>query len=193
MVATGKRISFAEYLHYTDGSDTKYELVNGEPVPMALPTGKHATVGKRLERYLDQEITRLGLNWVTVRGEVGVRCPRGADLDTVRIPDLLVMPEQDWLKLQNKPAVIDFDCPAPLLVIEVVSPSTKTTDYRTKRTEYAARDIPEYWIVDPLDMKILVLTNSDGWFDVQEFMNDNCIKSPAFPEVEITPLQLMSD
>ncbi|QZZ23493.1 Uma2 family endonuclease [Leptothermofonsia sichuanensis E412] len=28
-------------------------------------------------------------------------------------------------------------------------------DYRYKRSEYAALEVPEYWIVDPLDAKII--------------------------------------
>ncbi len=34
MTATSQRITFAEYLTYDDGTDTRYELVDGELVPM---------------------------------------------------------------------------------------------------------------------------------------------------------------
>ena len=80
--------------------------------------------------------------------------------------------------------MIDFDLSAPLLVIEVISPSTKNIDYRAKRTEYAARDIPEYWIVDPLEAKVTVLINSDGWYDVTEFVDSDLLISPTFPELQ---------
>jgi len=41
--------------------------------------------------------------------------------------------------------------PPPALVIEVVSPgeANRSRNYRHKHTEYAARGIAEYWIVDP--------------------------------------------
>ncbi|WP_367889252.1 Uma2 family endonuclease [Leptolyngbya iicbica] len=41
--------------------------------------------------------------------------------------------------------------PAPLLVVEVVSPGkvNEDRDYRYKRSEYATRGIGEYWIIDP--------------------------------------------
>jgi Uma2 family endonuclease len=97
------------------------------------------------------------------------------------------MQRDDWQSLQNREAVIDFDLSAPLLVIEVVSPSTKSIDYRAKRTEYAARDIPEYWIVDLLEGKISVLINCDGWYDVTEFYNSDRLISPIFPELQLTP------
>jgi Uma2 family endonuclease len=184
---TKSRVSFADYLTYSDGSDTKYELVDGELVEMSLATGKHGAIAKFLEREFDNEIDRTGSPWIALRGIVGVRCPRGIGLDTVRIPDVVVMQKNDWQALQACEAVIDFGLSAPLLVIEVISPSTKNIDYRSKRTEYAARDIPEYWIVDPLEAKVSVLVNSDGWYDVTEFYGDQAIISPTFPEFQLTP------
>lgn len=187
---TNSRVTFADYLTYFDGSDTKYELVDGELIAMSLATGKHGGITKFLERNLDGEIERTGLPWIALQGRVGVRCPRG--LDTVRIPDVVVMQRDDWQALQEREAVIDFDLSAPLLVIEVISHSTKNIDYRAKRTEYAARDIPEYWIVDPLEAKALVLINSDGWYDVTEFFDSDRLISPTFPELQLTPQTIFS-
>jgi len=189
---TKSRVTFADYLTYFDGSDTKYELVDGELVAMSLATGKHGGITKFLERDLDSEIEHTGLPWIALQGIVGVRCPRGIGLDTVRIPDVVVMQRDDWQALQEREAVIDFDLSAPLLVIEVISPSTKNVDYRAKRTEYAARDIPEYWIVDPIEAKVSVLINSDGWYDVTEFYGDELIISPTFPELKLTPQTIFS-
>ncbi len=39
MVAITSKFTLAEYLAYSDGTDTRYELVQGELVPMAQPTG----------------------------------------------------------------------------------------------------------------------------------------------------------
>jgi Uma2 family endonuclease len=186
-VTKTKRLSFAEYLTYSDGTDTRYELVDGELVPMALPTTNHGRIIKVLERLLDHVIENCKLPYIAIR-DMGVRCPRGFGLATVRIPDLVVMKLEDWESLQDKPAVIDFDLEAPVLVIEVVSPSTKNADYRTKRTEYAGRDIPEYWIIDPAEHKISVLVNSDGWYDLQEYSFAQMITSSTLGE-----LQLFSD
>ena len=190
--STKSRVTFADYLTYFDGSDTKYELVDGELVAMSLATGKHGGITKFLERDLDGEIERTGLPWIALQGIVGVRCPRGIGLDTVRIPDVVVMQRNDWQALQEREAVIDFDLSAPLLVIEVISPSTKNIDYRAKRTEYAARDIPEYWIIDPLEAKVSVLINSDGWYDVTEFFDSDRLISPTFPELQLTPQTIFS-
>ncbi len=44
------------------------------------------------------------------------------------------------------------------LVMEVVSPDDPERDKVTKRREYAQAGIPEYWIVEPVDSSISVLT-----------------------------------
>ena len=44
------------------------------------------------------------------------------------------------------------------LVMEIVSPDDPQRDTVTKRREYAQAGIPEYWIVDPADVSISVLT-----------------------------------
>jgi Uma2 family endonuclease len=180
---TKSRVTFTDYLTYFDGSDTKYELVDGELVAMSLGTGLHGETIDRTYQAINAEINRSAQPWIVRQGIVGVRCPRGIGLDTVRIPDVVVMQRDDWQALQEREAVIDFDL-APLLVVEVISPSTKNVDYRAKRTEYAARDIPEYWIVDPLEAKVTVLINSDGWYDVTEFVDSDLLISPTFPELQ---------
>ena len=189
---TKSRVTFADYLTYFDGSDTKHELVDGELVAMSLGTGLHGETIDRTYQAVNAEINRTAQPWIVRQGQIGVRCPRGIGLDTVRIPDVVVMQRNDWQALQEREAVIDFDLSAPLLVIEVISPSTKNIDYRAKRTEYAARDIPEYWIVDPLEAKVSILINSDGWYDVTEFFNSDHIISPTFPELQLTPHTIFS-
>jgi len=47
------------------------------------------------------------------------------------------------------------------LVMEVVSPDAPERDLVEKRREYAEAGIPEYWIVDPRDRSVTVLTLVD--------------------------------
>ncbi|MFB2893346.1 Uma2 family endonuclease [Aerosakkonemataceae cyanobacterium BLCC-F50] len=56
MITTTKKITFAEYVKYNDGTDRKYELVNGELITMSLGTGKHGAITKFLERSFDDEM-----------------------------------------------------------------------------------------------------------------------------------------
>ncbi|MEM9701273.1 MAG: Uma2 family endonuclease [Planctomycetota bacterium] len=48
------------------------------------------------------------------------------------------------------------------LVVEVVSEDDPDRDWVTKKAEYAAAGIPEYWIADPRDRTLTVFTLDDG-------------------------------
>jgi Uma2 family endonuclease len=180
------RLTFAEYLKYTDGSDRRHELVNGELIPMSLGTGQHGAIIKSIERTLETEIANQNRDWVVLPGLVGIRSPRGGKWDTCRIPDLVVIPSEQWRTLATREAVIEFTESPPILVVEVVSESTKTVDYRAKRSEYSILDIPEYWIVDPLLSKVTVFTLDDGWYEPAEFQGDDLIRSPTFPTLQLS-------
>ena len=162
------------------------ELVNGELIRTSLGTGQHGAIIKSLERTLEAEIASQERDWVVLPGLVGIRSPRGGKWDTCRIPDLVVMPSAQWQALTNREAVIEFTDPPPLVVIEVVSESTKTTDYRAKRAEYSILDIPEYWIVDPLLAKATILTLDEGWYESAEFTGSDLIQSPMFPTLQLS-------
>lgn len=191
MTTTTNRLTLAEYLHYNDGTDTRYELVNGELISMSLGTGKHGAIIKFLTGKFDTEIEQRGLNWTAISSVLGVQSPRGGRWDTVRIPDVVVLALEQWRNLQNREAVINLNEPPPLLVVEVVSETTKRTDYGAKRAEYSVLNIPEYWIVDPLENKIIVLTLIDEWYESAEFTGSDAIESTTFPNLQLTAEQIL--
>ncbi len=63
--------------------------------------------------------------------------------DTVVQPDLLVVCDQDQLQITHVEG-------PPSLVVEILSPSSSLHDRWRKMRRYAAADIAEYWIVDPV-------------------------------------------
>lgn len=191
MTITHQKLTFSEYLNYQDNTDNSYELVEGELIPMSLGTGKHGAIAKRLERFFDDEITRLKLPWIAQRFSVGLRSPRGGRWDTSRIPDITVLPLEQWNSLGDREAVIDLNEEPPLLVVEIVSPSTQVTDYRSKQAEYAVLEIPEYWIVDPLQDCVIVCTLVEGWYDQVIFRDGERIISPTFSELVLTANQIL--
>ncbi len=192
MTVTTQHFTLEEYLHYDDGTDIFYELVNGELVSMALGTGQHGEIVDFLNTQFRTEIARMGRDWVSKQMVIGVQSPRGDRWDTVRIPDVVIIPKEQWRNLQNREAVIRLNEAPPLLVVEVISASTKSVDYRAKRAEYSVLNIPEYWIVDPLQAKITVFTLSEGWYDEVVFTNSNRLISPTFSELNLTVNQIFS-
>ena len=141
-----KLITIEDYLNYDDGTDTRYELVNGELVEMPTESLFNCQVAKLLMFELAKHIPIVRICLKDI--EIVVSGGRAK----IRRPDLAVLSEEGYLALagQRSNTVTDY-MPAPILVVEVVSPSqeNRDRDYRHKRTEYAARGINEYWIIDP--------------------------------------------
>ena len=191
MTVTRQKLTLEEYLNYNDGTDDRYELVNGELIKMSLPSGRHGAIAKFLERTFDAENARLQRTWITVRGDVGIQSPRGDRWDTVRIPDVTIISREQWQDLQDREAVIGLNEPPPFLVVEVVSPSTQSTDRRAKRAEYSVLNIPEYWIVDPLEYRVIICSLLEGLYDSEEFTGRDRIISPTFPDLILTAEQIL--
>ena len=80
----------------------------------------------------------------------------------------------------------------PLLIVEIVSPESTKRDYRYKRSEYAALEVPEYWIIDPQENKIMVLLLNEGLYEETSFTEEEKIISTIFTELETTVNDVLS-
>ncbi|PZO37860.1 MAG: hypothetical protein DCF17_15315 [Shackletoniella antarctica] len=181
---TAAPFTFEDYVAYDDGSENRYELVDGELVAMTPPTFRHMLIAKFVEQCLDAEIARLGLGWFCFR-EAGVR----TGVRKSRLTDVYVLTPEQVSGLVNRAAIAQTP---PLLAVEVVSPDSVTRDYRYKRTEYAALEIPEYWIVDPLESKVTVLVFNEGLYDEAVFGGNQALVSPTFSELNLTVEQILA-
>ena len=154
-------LSFEDYVAYNDGSESRFELVDGALVEMTPPVLEHFLIAKFIEQALDAEIKRIQQPWLCFR-EAGVR----TGLRKSRLSDVCVVTLEQARELQGTSVI--FLTP-PLLVVEVVSSDSITRDYRYKRAEYAALEIPEYWIVDPLKAQVMVLEFNEGLYEETGF------------------------
>jgi len=187
-----QRLTFEEYLNYDDGTDTRYELVDGQLVPMSLGTGKHGAIVEYLNDQFRGEIKRQQLPWTAKAMMAGVRSPRGRSWDTSRIPDVTVLSIEQWDAMAEREAVINLYEPPPFLVVEVVSPSKKVEDYRSKRSEYGLLEISEYWIVDPLEARVTVCILEHQFYDAIAFRGGEQIRSRVFPHLALTATQVLT-
>jgi Uma2 family endonuclease len=124
---------------------------------------------------------------------------------TCRIPDLMVLTEDGAIALPAKArSLITAEMPAPALVIEVVSPGKPgepnyDRGYIEKRREYAARGIPEYWIIDPERQVVVVQTLKDQVYQElkdqvyqeQRFSGVEAIISATFPHLNLSAEQVL--
>jgi Uma2 family endonuclease len=70
--------------------------------------------------------------------------------------------------------------------VEVVSPNQEKRDYRYKRSEYAARGIAKYWIVNPIAQKVTVLEWVEGLYEERVFAGDTNIESSVLGGLDVS-------
>lgn len=179
-----QHLTFEQYLTHDDGTDNHYELVDGVLLLMNPPKVEHFLIVDFLDIALRTEIRRLSLPWLTFR-EAGVRTGHNKS----RLTDVCVVTKEQAKDLLGQSAV--FQTP-PLLIIEVVSPDSIKRDYRYKRSEYAALEVAEYWIVDPLEAKVTLLRWEEGFYEEMVFVGNQAIASPTFPELALTVEQILA-
>jgi len=179
-VATAKKMSFEEFLNYDDGTDTLYELENGELIAVS----SESDINQRIAIFLLIYFSQLGVPSYRFRMKAEVAVNSGQV--GVRVPDLVMYSEELATVMEGaRRSLILMDMPPPLLVVEVVSANQASRDYRYKRSEYGARGIAEYWIVDPITQKVTVLEWVEGFYDERIYEGDNAIASSIFPELTL--------
>jgi Uma2 family endonuclease len=109
MTTATQKISFQDYFTYDDGTDMRYELVDGELVTMSLGTGEQGDIIEFLNDQFRDEIKRQQLPWTSKPMMIGVRSPRGRRWDTSRIPDVTVLPITQWESMADREAVINLN------------------------------------------------------------------------------------
>jgi Uma2 family endonuclease len=185
-------MALEEYLNYEDGTEKRYELVNG--VLVEMPT--ESPINILIAQFLLVHLVEIGfpLNRLGLKHQIAVPSSEA----TARDPDLTVHSEASAAAiLAQKQALLDVNMPAPLIVVEVVSPGERGTpnyerDYVHKPVEYAARGIPEYWIVDPSRNVVLILTLDGKQYPQQAFTGNQAILSASIPGLALTAEQVLN-
>ncbi len=204
MTTATTRLTLDEYLAYDDGTDNRYELVDGKLILMPPETDRNNLIAL----YLLAEFLKL----------VPIQLIRHKDTEIVvtgnrtrvRLPDLMILTEELLAAIGGRRATITSDMPSPALVVEVVSPGkvNEDRDYRYKRSEYAARratprrrktqgnargkGIIEYWIVDPQREKVTVLSLVDGLYEETVFEGSQAIISTVLPNFHVSAAKVLN-
>lgn len=180
-------LTLEEYLTYDDGTENRYELVDGLLVAM----GAESELNVLISSFLFAQFLQVAAYYLIRRGtEIAVP---GSNADT-RYPDLVVLTADAAVALEGKPrSIITADMPAPALVVEIVSPGAENRqrDYVTKLHEYALREIPEYWIIDPTEQVLTIGTWQAGQYLLSAYRGDEKIHSPIFPQLQLTAKQVL--
>lgn len=186
------RMTFGDYLTYDDGTDNRYEWIDGVLVAMATESEFNEWLSLALQLYfINSGLARPRLvKRFNCELEVPVLQPKQA---RNRFPDLVVL-RPEHIELTQKRLTIRVNMPPPILVVEVVSPgkANRERDYEEKRAQYEAREIPEYWLLDPEQEKVTVLTLERELYHSATFAGDEKVVSSIFPEFSLTAEQVLN-
>jgi Uma2 family endonuclease len=188
MTTATRKLTLEEYLNFDDGTDTRYELIDGELVPMPPESVRNNRIALYiLSKFLQFVPFKLICHKDTEIALLGRR-------PSARVPDLMILTEELVTALGEQRATITIDMPPPVLVVEVVSPVkvNEDRDYRYKRSEYAARGILEYWIVDPARERVAVLTLVDGLYEEIPYRGEETIASNILQNITLTPIEIFT-
>lgn len=180
-------LTFEDYLRHDDSTDTRYELMNGVLVEMPPESEENNDIARKLLFELAKHLPMSLLAYKDTEIEVTGRRA------TCRIPDLLVHTEASKAAIAGTTrATITRDMPPPALVVEVVSPgqTNRERDYRYKHTEYAARGITEYWIVDPETRQVTLCLWVNGQYEDRAYSGAEVIQSTVVPGFGLTVAQI---
>ncbi|CAM2911780.1 Uma2 family endonuclease [Skermania piniformis] len=125
----------------------RYELLDGVLIVSPAPGTRHQAITYRLYGVLEAacpaELAVLGAPYAVHVGE-----------NTELQPDLLIGRLADFTAT-DLPA-------APVLVVEVASPSTALIDRNTKKAAYARMGVAHYWIIEPAGPRLTAYRSADG-------------------------------
>jgi len=128
-------MSATEFLAWDDGTDTRYELIDGVPVAMAPGITTHVQIAQNVSIMVDRAVEHRRPCRAVQQG--GVRLPDGGN---VYVHDVLVTCE---------PLANGRVFEAPRLVVEILSPSTRSYDEREKLPGYGTLPtVEEVWLVE---------------------------------------------
>ena len=141
--------------------DKRIEIFEGIIYDMASPSQIHQALSMQLSTIINNYILQK-------KGACSIfNAPFDVKLSdkplTIVQPDIMIICDRNKLDGKRCNGAPDF-------IVEIVSPSSRKTDYSTKNTLYSDAGVREYWIVDPTRESI------DVYYFESETMERYCFK-----------------
>ncbi|MFI6040001.1 Uma2 family endonuclease [Nocardia sp. NPDC051321] len=175
----GRLLTIADYMALgEDDERCRRELQEGVLTISPSPTPDHNIVGGDLYAQVKPQLPP---NLVAVPDvDLNLQLVPEDGPATVRRPDLVVIERSERKRVRSEGGILRAH--AAHLVVEIVSPGSRRTDYVMKRSEYADAGIPHYWIIDlnpPLSLAAFRLTEELGYVDNGEVTDVFTTTSPC--------------
>lgn len=153
-----QQFSIEDYLAYEQTADCKHEYINGDIYAMAGASKNHQSITDNVLGEIRQHLKNTPCR------------PFGSDVkikagNDFFYPDVMVVCEDKT----NNPYYTE----SPLLVVEVLSKSTRRNDETIKRNAYQAiPSVMEYVLIEQDFVDVEICRRSSGWVSNHYFLGD---------------------
>jgi Uma2 family endonuclease len=152
---TNIKFTYEDYKSLPESETRRYELIEGELIMVPSPNEYHQRISGKLEFILRAFVEDKNLGRVY-----------DAPFDVVFSEEDVVQPDILFVSKPRFSIITEEEIRgAPDLVVEIFSPATAERDRTYKKTLYARHEVKEYWIVDPEEKTIKVMTLGKAGFE----------------------------
>lgn len=179
----GKKVSYEEFMDIYENSELRMEFIDGEIFLLSSPSFAHQIISGNLFVIFSQFLKGKKCKVVHAPFDVHFYKPEIKDPDVCQ-PDLLIACDIEE-KLNAKGRYMG----TPALVVEILSPSTRSKDMVKKLNTYMLSGLTEFWIVDPKQKTIMIYVFKELQIDsFHIYKNDEVAESQVFDGLT-APLQ----
>jgi len=173
-----QKVSYEEFQTLPRDGSKRFELIEGEVFMTPSPNTRHQRAVAKLLRRLSDFTDEHDL------GEVFI-----APYDIVFSKWTALEPDLLFIRKERSSIITDANVQgAPDLVIEILSPSNKAYDRKTKLRAYEKAGVPELWYLDPEEKtaEVLNLGSDRRYVVTAELSGNDAIVSSVLPGFSIT-------
>lgn len=166
--------TYPDYLKLPE--EKRYELIDGELLMVPAPLTVHQRVSLRLAEKLSEYVRKNNL------GEIFY-----APVDVVLSQHDVVQPDLLFIAEDRKQIITETNVQgAPDIVIEIISPASVDRDRFVKKALYLKHKTREYWLVDPDQGCIEVLSfENEEYRLLGIFADGDILNSPIFLSLDL--------
>lgn len=170
-MGTTTKISFEDFqkLQGTADEVTRYELDEGELIVTPSSTAWHNLVGLRLWRILAAFVAKHHSGMAVTEAEFRL------STNTVRRPDVAFIAKEQLANVDLHHTPLEG---APLLAVEIISPSNLAEDMKKKVRQYLAAGTQSVWLIYPA-LRIIEIHDHNGIRGLTE--QDTLEEAKLFP------------
>jgi len=178
---SGRKFSYEEFMEIYENSEARMEFINGEIILLSSPSTFHQDISGNLYTILRNFLKGKPCKVFYAPFDVHFHKQNIEEPDVMQ-PDLLIACD-----LENNVTEKGCYMGTPSLVVEILSPATRSRDMVDKLNTYMLSGVKEFWIVDPKNNSVLAYGFKN--FQIDAFISckkDEILKSYCFEKLEVS-------